>query len=544
MRLGLDLDNTLIYYDQLFVDVARRQGLVPISWRSSKSELKEYLLKEEDGDRRWMALQGMVYGKAQAQAQIFKGVPLFLMRARFHRVAIWIVSHKTQYGHFDSEKIPLRQVAMEWMEQHGFFATNGFAIDPTHVYFAPTREEKVCRIGELALTHFVDDLPEVFAERSFPQMTQPLLLDPRDDRTESADAYSSWQAIAMELFGEIGQEEIEWITRTAFSEPIIDGRPIAKSGNSLLFRLDLEDGRRAVLKCYPDLQSDPRDRLGTEFAACRFLAQNGLGLAPDAICKSAELNIGMYEWVEGDLVEQPRRAEIETACTFVRQLWQMRHCEGADEFGEASEACLCPGSIEQQVNRRLQKLEVAKGLFPELREFLDGPLAGLYAQVLDFTKPYRQGGFYDTPLPKEQQTLSPSDFGFHNALARPDGSLCFLDLEYFGWDDPVKLICDFLWHPGMDLSYELKEQWVAGCIDIFDEDVDLLRRIEVSWPLYGLRWIMIVLNEFHKQGWQRRVHARPDSAGDRALIRARQLTKAESLLMYLNDNLGSFPYGR
>ena len=50
------------------------------------------------------------------------------------------------------------------------------------------------------------------------------------------------------------------------------------------------------------------------------------------------------------------------------------------------------------------------------------------------------------------QVLSPSDFGFHNAILKESGDLVFLDFEYFGRDDPVKLMADFIWHPGMKLS--------------------------------------------------------------------------------------------
>ena len=41
-------------------------------------------------------------------------------------------------------------------------------------------------------------------------------------------------------------------------------------------------------------------------------------------------------------------------------------------------------------------------------------------------------------LPKETRCLSPSDFGFHNALLEATGKLRFVDFEYAGWDDPAK----------------------------------------------------------------------------------------------------------
>ena len=41
------------------------------------------------------------------------------------------------------------------------------------------------------------------------------------------------------------------------------------------------------------------------------------------------------------------------------------------------------------------------------------------------------------------RVLSPSDFGFHNALLDRQGNVRFFDFEYAGWDDPAKLVCDF-----------------------------------------------------------------------------------------------------
>jgi len=98
-------------------------------------------------------------------------------------------------------------------------------------------------------------------------------------------------------------------------------------------------------------------------------------------------------------------------------------------------------------------------------------------------------------LPKKFQILSPSDFGFHNALLTKDG-LKFIDFEYFGWDDPVKLTCDFLLHPGMDLTDIQKTLWLKKMKEIFSFDKKFQQRLKVSYCLYGLCWCLIMLNVF------------------------------------------------
>ena len=51
--------------------------------------------------------------------------------------------------------------------------------------------------------------------------------------------------------------------------------------------------------------------------------------------------------------------------------------------------------------------------------------------------------------------LSPSDFGFHNILSHHN-NLYYIDFEYAGWDDPYKLIADFILNP--DYKIPIKYQ--------------------------------------------------------------------------------------
>ncbi|MDP7559493.1 MAG: hypothetical protein QF745_03020, partial [Planctomycetota bacterium] len=130
-------------------------------------------------------------------------------------------------------------------------------------------------------------------------------------------------------------------------------------------------------------------------------------------------------------------------------------------------------------------------------------------------------------LPRGKQTLSPSDFGFHNAL-RNDGKITFIDFEYFGWDDPVKLTADFLWHPAMELNPEISAQWEKAMLGLFSGDPDFAVRLHAAMPLYGLRWAMIVLNEFLPGLSERRRDAGgaycrdPDEARDIQLGKAKR----------------------
>ena len=158
MRIGLDFDNTLVCFDDVFELESKNIGLMPENWRGSKQELKDELHGRSGGERLWQTLQGRVYGLGMKKAVLFPGVAAFLMRGRYRGDEIFIVSHKTEYGHFDSTKTPLRKAALDWMESRGFFEQSRFGLAKENVFFEKTRSEKVEQIAHLKLDIFIDDL--------------------------------------------------------------------------------------------------------------------------------------------------------------------------------------------------------------------------------------------------------------------------------------------------------------------------------------------------------------------------------------------------
>ena len=144
-------------------------------------------------------------------------------------------------------------------------------------------------------------------------------------------------------------------------------------------------------------------------------------------------------------------------------------------------------------------------------------------------------------LPPEHRTLSPSDFGFHNTLRRPDGSLTFLDFEYFGWDDPAKMIADFLLHPAMDLSPAAKCAFTRTVLGHFSDWPELRARLAAVYPLFGLKWCMILLNEFRPDQMLRRAFA-ATSPADHVALQMQQLEKASRMLARIRAEYEAFPY--
>jgi hypothetical protein len=130
----------------------------------------------------------------------------------------------------------------------------------------------------------------------------------------------------------------------------------------------------------------------------------------------------------------------------------------------------------------------------------------------------------DDEIGGDMRCLSPSDFGFHNALREPSGALRFVDFEYAGWDDPAKLVGDFFNQVQVPVPPALFGAFARRVAAQFADPERNLARYELLLPVYAMKWITIMLNDFLPEGGLRR-----SFAGDASQVVARkqgQIVKA------------------
>jgi hypothetical protein len=178
MLVGLDFDNTIAGYDRAFLAAGLAMGLLAPGAPESKAGIRALLRSRSEGETEWQRLQGRVYGAFMAEAVVADGLLDFLAACRSRAVPVVVVSHKTEFGHFDPDRIDLRRAALDWMAANRLLDTGRTGLDPGRVFFEPTRELKLARIAGLGCSHFVDDLPEVLAAPDFPGATRRILYAP------------------------------------------------------------------------------------------------------------------------------------------------------------------------------------------------------------------------------------------------------------------------------------------------------------------------------------------------------------------------------
>lgn len=316
-----------------------------------------------------------------------------------------------------------------------------------------------------------------------------------------------------------------WATRQ-LGMAVTTIEPARQGGNNRLYCINTSRGRFAM-KSYPRSATDLRDRLGAETAAIRFMSECGINSALQLHAADPDLGVAIFSWIDGNPVEPIGQPDIDSALNFLRALHDHRTESAAAELAWASEACLSGEILAAQVRRRFEKLAALND--PLLCPLLEDDLWPVLARFEPLVS-------RDPHIARVDQTLSPSDFGFHNALRKADGGLVFLDFEYFGWDDPVKLTADTILHPGMTLTTEQGTALKAGLVDLYKSASDFSARLERHFPLYVLRWCAIMLNEFLPAGWARRQQA---GALDHGAAKIRQLAKVRDFLERHSRALGT-----
>lgn len=303
---------------------------------------------------------------------------------------------------------------------------------------------------------------------------------------------------------------------------------LAGGRNNRVFRVTLGDGKAVVLKCYHHDPRDPRDRLQAEWRFLGYVGARGVRNVPQPLACEPSQHTALYAFVQGR-----RAAAVDADLTGQAADFAIA-INGAprqpQDLAPASEACFSLASHIDTVNRRVARLTDFDDAVPHVadaRAFVETRLNSAWRRVHDtiLREAKARGVAPDAPIAREM--VSPSDFGFHNALIDEQGRASFLDFEYAGRDDPAKLICDFFCQPELAVPldhYDAFTGKVAAALDLSDDD---LWRARVLLDAYRVKWVCIMLNEFSPIGARRRAFA---SAQDLEIRAARQLRTAQSYL--------------
>ncbi len=311
--------------------------------------------------------------------------------------------------------------------------------------------------------------------------------------------------------------------------------------NNRVFRVDTADGPPLVLKSY---FRDPRDRRAAEWDFLIYARSRGIVGIPEPIATDAEAGVSILGFVKGKRIHvaEVTRAHVMAALDFIEALNPPKFVRNVptrrylENVRAASEACFSLQEHVATITRRVARLGILDADVPSRDEavaFVDRELLPAWqrAEARIAKAVAADPARYDDPVYDCDIIVSPSDFGFHNALVDEDGNVSFLDFEYAGRDDPAKLLCDFFCQPDVpvDPKYftEFLEQLAGGlCLS------DTFRmRATLLLDAYRIKWACIMLNDFLPLGDARRSFANPAQRAERC---EQQLARTRAALAIID----------
>ena len=195
MRLGIDLDNTLVCYDKLFGKLAAETGIIPSDLARNKQAIRDYL-RAAGREEQWTLMQGLAYGSRMDDAECFADAASFIQRCHASGVDWWIISHRSRVPYL-GDPIDLHDAARRWLVNSGLIASG----DLHRVFLELTVDDKLTRIRDLGCDVFIDDLTELLLHAAFPTGVRRILFDPTNQNPDHSqyERATSWSELGKAL---------------------------------------------------------------------------------------------------------------------------------------------------------------------------------------------------------------------------------------------------------------------------------------------------------------------------------------------------------
>ena len=180
MKIGIDFDNTIVDYTDVFYEVAVELGWLSTATGKSKTQVKQYFINANE-EKKWTELQGIVYGREIGRSKPYMDCVKILKKLKLAGHDLVIISHKTAYpvlNHTELEVTNLQDAAKNWLHENNIVGPAGF-VELTKIFFNETKSMKIQCIVEQQCDLFIDDLEDIFSNIQFPKSTNKILFDPR-----------------------------------------------------------------------------------------------------------------------------------------------------------------------------------------------------------------------------------------------------------------------------------------------------------------------------------------------------------------------------
>jgi hypothetical protein len=287
----------------------------------------------------------------------------------------------------------------------------------------------------------------------------------------------------------LNSEISAWIANVTGYEPT-QVEPVTGGKNNQAFRI-LCDKNWYFVKHYFSDPEYKNARFLREVAFYRLLNDHHIPSITKLIVYDEKSNIALFNYIEGKNIQDCSEAHLKQAAAFVHDINRPEIHGAAQNLDYAKGYLFEPKSFFDDIKRRFDVLKLTQiqgEVGQDFKAYLNQQLAPKIQSLEGYAE-------HAPDLHPFKLILSPSDFGFHNALE--NSKLMFFDFEYAGWDSAEKLITDFFSQPRHYVDSQFLEKFIEISFPA-DKNQELLNNCKYFLPLAKFKWALIFLNEFNQ----------------------------------------------
>jgi hypothetical protein len=181
-RIGIDLDNTIINYNNSFIQYLKEKKIY--LKRIDKDKIKK-ISNDNPKIINWTHVQEKIYGKYIKYAKPFSYYKKFEKFALKNNFKLFIISHKTKYSEY-SKRFNLHEKSKEWLKKN-------IKIDNYKIFFHNNINDKIKRISSLKLDYYIDDLDKIFKKKNYPKKTKKIFFS--NKKLDNTFNLKNWKEI-------------------------------------------------------------------------------------------------------------------------------------------------------------------------------------------------------------------------------------------------------------------------------------------------------------------------------------------------------------
>lgn len=272
-------------------------------------------------------------------------------------------------------------------------------------------------------------------------------------------------------------------------EEVLNTERLTGGRNNHAIRVETAKGIY-VLKRYLN-EVDRNERFDREVSFLQHCHKVGVKAVPNLLNQDRKSYSILQQYIEGLRPKSLTHFHFSSALKFIEEINE-NLTGNIKSLLRAADSLDTGSAVVENLGARFKSIGDAR-IASALRPQTYADFVKVYLELVNTGSPTNSaliGHLNELSRVSSKIFLSPSDFGFHNCIESNNG-LVFIDFEYSGIDNPLKLILDFTYQPDFYITEENAH--------LFSDEIgrpyglnylDIPREVRLA---FALKWFLMVL---------------------------------------------------